>query len=395
MIQKDYTDSFILNALNLPTISDLDSLSDALAISKRLIFLLTKKTENYYKRFYIEKRDGTSREILSPTYSLKLIQRWILKEILEKVSVSEQAMAYKKGKNNGIKKNAMHHRYSLYILEMDIKDFFHSIKRERVFYLFKNLGYNNMVSNVLTNLCTYNGYLPQGGVCSPYISNLICYRLDNRLSGLCGKRDILYTRYADDLTFSSDNKQTLTKAANIIINIIEDEGFKVNKNKTRLLSPGSHKKITGITVNDSKIKASKQLKRTVRAMIHQAIVTADYSQIDRIRGIVSYINSIEVGYREKIITYINNLSNKDYAFFEEIVEQFNDNKIFKEVQNMHYKGIRYDYDDQVRQGLLEKIVSTRQEYLENIGKADFLSAHIKSQQDEFKTNAAATKEFYE
>ncbi|MEH7668299.1 retron St85 family RNA-directed DNA polymerase [Bacillus sp. JJ689] len=335
-MKNDFTNSFILYSLDLPIIKDFESLSNSVGISKTMLYLLSKKTDMFYNSFDICKKNGTKREINSPTYSLKLVQRWILAEILEKIKVSNESMAFRKGIGNGCRKNAEHHRYSLYLLQLDIKDFFTSINRERVFYLFKSLGYNSLVSNILANLCTYKGYLPQGGVCSPYISNLICYKLDKRLKGLCSTRDVLYTRYADDLTFSCDNKVILRKVKNVIEDIVIDEGFAINPSKTRLLSPSSHKKVTGITVNDNKIKASKQMKKTVRAMIHYALVNRDYSEENVIRGYVSYIDSIEEGYIDKIKNYINKLTEKDYKSSSEIVESFNKNKLFNDLNDMVY-----------------------------------------------------------
>ncbi|GCD11315.1 retron St85 family RNA-directed DNA polymerase [Clostridium tagluense] len=339
----DFTNSFILNSLKLPIITNIDSLANTLGLSKTIIFLLSQKTSYYYKPFKILKKDGNSRQIFSPSYSLKLVQRWILNEILEKIDVSHESMAYKKGNDNGIKKNAEMHKYNLYLLEFDLKDFFTSIKRERVFFMFKNLGYNNMVSNILTNICTYNDYLPQGGVCSPYISNLVCYRLDKRLSALCGKRGIVYTRYADDLTFSCDNKQSLKKVKDIIKDIIESEQFKINDSKTRLLSPTSHKRVTGITVNDNKLKANKNMKKLVRAMIIKSLFSMDYINNNIIKGYIAFINSIEDGYKCKIIEYINKTINKSLPYSNEMVIAYNENKFFKETNDMCYHG--YDNID--------------------------------------------------
>lgn len=356
-MKNDFTNSFILNALEIPIISDLDSLSNTLGISKTLLYLLTKKTDDFYNTFYITKKNGTERVINSPKYSMKLVQRWILAEILEKIKVSDESLAFRKGIGNGSKKNAEFHKFSLYLLQLDIKDFFTSIKRDKVFYLFKSLGYNSLVSNILTNLCTYKDYLPQGGVTSPYISNLICYKLDKRLKGLSSKRDIYYTRYADDLTFSCDNIATLRKIKNVIEEIIIEEGFVINPSKTRLLSPASHKIVTGITVNDRRIKASKQMKRTVRTMIHNAIVIGDYSKKNIIKGYIAYIDSIEEGYIEKIKAYITKLIEKDYKYFSKTVNAFNQNKIFNDMNDMVY----IDYFEE-QFGLYPEYQLDRQDY---------------------------------
>jgi RNA-directed DNA polymerase len=355
-MKQDFTNSFILYSLDLPIIKDFESLSNSVGVSNTMLYLLSEQTENHYHSFHINKKNGTKREINSPKYSLKLVQRWILGEILEKIKVSNESMAFCKGIGNGSKKNAEQHKYSLYLLQLDLKDFFTSIKSGRVFYLFKSLGYNSLISNILTNLCTYKGYLPQGGVCSPYISNLICYKLDKRLKGLCSKRDVLYTRYVDDLTFSCDNKVILRKVKSVIEEIIKDEGFVINSSKTRLLSPASHKKVNGITVNDNRIKANKLMKRKVRAMIHNALVSGDYSKKNIIRGYVAYIDSIEDGYIEKIKKYINNLiEKKDYKYFSETVEPFNNNKLFNDLNDMIYdEYIFMEIDDEYEWGQFEK-----------------------------------------
>ncbi len=368
LMKKNYTNSFLLNALHLPVINDFESLANNIGISQRLVYLLANDTKKYYKSFEIPKKNGNLREIKSPLYSLKLVQRWILKEIFEKINVSEEAMAFKKGPGSGIKKNAEYHKYSLFLLEIDLKDFFTTISIDQVYFLFKSFGYNSQVSYTLAKLCTYDGYLPQGGVCSPYISNLICYKLDKRLKGLCSRRDILYTRYADDLTFSCDNKTILKKNKKIIEEIISNEGFSINPSKTRFLSPASRKKITGITVNDNRIKADKALKKKVRAMIHRTVVTGNYDEINIIRGYISYINSIEDGYKDRISKYINTLIKKEYKYFKNVVTAYNSNKFFKELNSMSFdESLEYNYDDFEIYYMYEKIVDDRKSFLNRLG----------------------------
>ncbi len=99
-------------------------------------------------------------------------------------------------------------------MKIDLKDFFHSIDKSKIFYLFKGIGYNSLVSNILTNLCTYEERVPQGAITSPVISNLVCKKLDYRLSGVASKRGISYTRYADDMYFSCDDEVLLRKTQN-------------------------------------------------------------------------------------------------------------------------------------------------------------------------------------
>lgn len=342
------TNSFILSALNLPQIKDFESLANNIGISNKLLYQLTNNTPNFYSSFKIPKKDGSTRLIQSPNYPMKLVQRWILKEILQKIPVSNHSTAFQSGKN-GIKENAEFHRFSIYLLQMDLKDFFPSISSYKVYIIFRQLGYNSFISDMLTKLCTFNGALPQGGVCSPYISNLVCYKLDNRFKGLCSTRDVIYSRYADDLTFSADNKETLRRIKYIIEDIILDEGFVLNDKKTRFLSPYSHKVITGITINDqdNKLKVKKELKRKLRALIHFAITTGDYSQVNKINGYVSYIDSIENGYKEKIKSYINKLIEKDSKYFKNLVDAFNTSSLQKGVNAMNLEKFSLNTEERI------------------------------------------------
>ncbi|MBU3174298.1 reverse transcriptase domain-containing protein [Clostridium estertheticum] len=203
---------YLFKSLNIPIFNDLTTFCDEIGISTKLIFLILNDSKKFYETFNLKKKNGEIREINSPKFSLKLIQKWILKHILERIKVSDESMAFRIDKLGGIKTNADKHKYSLYILEMDMKDFFNSITEKRVFFIFKSIGYNNDAAKILTKICTYDGYLPQGGVCSPYLSNLVCIKLDKRITGLCSNRDIIYSRYADDCVPRKRGKQLVRVA---------------------------------------------------------------------------------------------------------------------------------------------------------------------------------------
>ena len=335
MNSNKYSNTELLNQYNLPIFHNMEELASSMGLSKKIIYLFSLHSSKYYKKFKILKKNNKEREICAPNAKLKLVQKWLLINIFSKLVVSNQAMAFKKG-INGIKLNASMHNKNLYILQIDLVDFFTSIKQKQVFKLLRRKGYNGKISAIITSLCTYNGCLPQGGITSPIISNLICNSLDKRLVGLCSKRDINYSRYADDMTFSSNEKSSLKRIVPIITDIIKQEGFAINKEKTRFSCPGSRKVITGVNINSNELKAKKELKRQVRAMIHKSIMQQEYEQNDKIRGLVAYINSIEQYYKEKICNYIESFEEK--LKFEpnsqEIFEKYNKNKIFKEFKNL-------------------------------------------------------------
>jgi retron-type reverse transcriptase len=263
-----------------------------------------------------------------------VVQRWILKEILEKIFVSEHAMAFVPNKN-GLRENAESHKKNIFLLEMDITNFFGTITEKQVYRLFCNIGYNSKVAGVLANLCTYDDYLPQGAVTSPYIANLVCYHMDARINGYCSRKDIVYTRYADDLTFSSNNRTLLNKVEKFIKYIVKDEGFTINGKKTRYLSNDIKKTVTGITINDDSIHVDKKFKRDLRAQIYQSIKSKDYTNNSQISGKIAYVNSIEDGFRERIIKYISDVIRKpEFIEDKDTVTAFNNNKFLPELPDM-------------------------------------------------------------
>lgn len=328
--------SVVLNTLGVPTIYSFEHFCEQLSITEHLLYFLTYKKDYCYYEKKIPKKNNNERTLNVPNLSLKVVQRWILKEILEKILVSDQAMAFVPHKN-GLKESAEIHKKNIFILQMDITDFFGTITEKQVYKLFCNIGYSSKVAGILANLCTYDGYLPQGAVTSPYIANLVCYHMDARINGYCSRRDIVYTRYADDLAFSSDNRTLLNKVEKFIKYVVEDEGFIINEKKTRYMSNDVKKTITGITINYDSVHVDKEFKRLLRSQIFSSIKLKDYSSNNKILGKIAYINSIEDGFKEKIIKYIECIIQKSYLTSDKsIVEAFNSNKLFSELPDMEY-----------------------------------------------------------
>lgn len=331
----------LTRSLNIPRFDTLDDLSKITRLSSRLLFCLSQKTEKYYKTITVPKRNGERRIIHSPTYALHIMQQWILRNILDKVIPSDRSMAFRKGKAYGYLANAICHIDTLYAISIDLKDFFPSITANKVFTVFSSLGYNSFASTILTNLCTLNGNLPQGSACSPAISNLVCLSLDARLVGLCEKRGIRFTRYADDMYFSCDDQNSLKRILPIIRKIIESEGFTINDKKTQFQTPSNKKEVTGITVSRSnstlqpELKARQKLKRIVRAEIHRAIITGDYSNKAHILGEIAHVNYIEKNYLTKIKDYISKTSST-IVYYKELVDAYNTNKIFKDLNDVGF-----------------------------------------------------------
>ena len=369
MPKRNY--NLLMKSLNLPQFNSIQELSCLIGVSESLLYCLSKNTHKYYKEKQIPKKDGNPRNIYMPSYTLKTVQRWILYNILNKITPSNQAMAFRIGREYSCKSNALFHKETRYGLTIDLKNFFDTIVSKRVYMVFSNIGYGEFAATILTNLCTLDGFLPQGAVCSPSLSNLVCLSLDARLNGLCKKRRIRYTRYADDMYFSSDNQDVLKKTVPIIRNIINSEGFLINEKKVHYHTPSNKKQINGITISrnnadDVVIKAKKELKKKIRAEIHKAIFSGDYSCRNHIIGEIMYVNYIEGDFVARINKYISSAAQK-ITIFPELVEVYNNNLFFSSlskitVEDLSQYQLKFDDDTEFFEHM-SSLYWDRQDYL--------------------------------
>lgn len=239
----DYAETLFLH--DVPVIYNISHLSELVGYKKEYLKKASLHTSYYYRNFEITKKNGKKRFLSEPLPSLKEIQIWILKNILEKVPVSNFAKAYKP--KTSLIENLKFHRNQPKVFTIDLENFFGSINIELVEKVFLGLGYSKMISNMLAKLCTLNNTLPQGAPTSPYLSNLIFKNADAIISDYCLQRKIRYTRYADDMSFSGDfDPDELLDKVN---EIIENLDLHINKSKTKLMTPNMRQSVTGIVVN--------------------------------------------------------------------------------------------------------------------------------------------------
>lgn len=239
-------------------------LSYILRTSLKNVNWLANDRANHYVCFHTKKGDGSKREIFAPRPYLKKVQRQILDELLHRVRLNFRAEGFRKKRS--VVTNAKRHIGKKVVIKMDVRDFFPSIIFERVFGMFVSLGYPRQTSLLLTKLVTHNGKLPTGAPTSPAISNIICRRMDKRFSKLGQKMEFEYSRYADDITISSNNNN-ITKMIPFFKEIMGEEGFVVNEAKMRILRSGRRQKITGIVVNKKPNIAREEIKK-LRAVIY-------------------------------------------------------------------------------------------------------------------------------
>lgn len=230
----------------------------------KLLYLVSNNKENNYKIIKIKKRNGKLRTIYEPNYLLKSIQRKILKNILNNKSISKYAKAYHIGIS--LKDNAIPHLNKKIVLKLDIKNFFDSINFVDIYKSCFPLEYfPKSVGMLLTYLCTYYDYLPQGAPTSSYISNLVMKDFDEEIGNYCENLNISYTRYSDDMTFSGDfNPSEIIK---VVRTKLYKLGLKLNNEKICIINKGNRQSVTGINVNN-KIQVSVEYRKKLRQEIY-------------------------------------------------------------------------------------------------------------------------------
>ncbi len=219
---------------------------------------------DWYNDFGIKRRNGTVRIISAPSRPLKYRQRWILDEILSKIEIMPCCEGFTKG--HSIVTNASKHIGYAETLTVDMKDFFPSIKEKQIVDVFREVGYTQEVAVTLSSLCCHEGCLPQGAPTSPQLSNIICKSLDRDLIEFSKKYGLVYSRYADDLTFSGN--QDLNCTVSQIKGIIQNHGFRINDRKTRLYTGKYRRIVTGLIVTEHGLRVPREYKRKLRQEIY-------------------------------------------------------------------------------------------------------------------------------
>lgn len=207
-----------------------------------------------YKEYYIRKKSGGKRLICAPYSDLKRIQNWIYKNILlrDMKSVSPYAEGFVPKSSDNVRNvvsNAKRHVGCKWLINVDIQNFFDSIKKDAVWGYFKTLGYEKEVADILSKICTYKFKLPQGAPTSPMLSNLIVRPMDDELARLANKCNCNYSRYADDITFSGISEKHMPTIREIY-NIIYKHNLLPNKKKTKISFPGDRQMVTGLTITN-------------------------------------------------------------------------------------------------------------------------------------------------
>ncbi|WML54326.1 retron Ec67 family RNA-directed DNA polymerase/endonuclease [Neobacillus sp. PS3-12] len=285
-----------------------NELADFLNVSRKQLsyVLYVKGINNLYTSFEIPKKNGGVRKINAPLEELKDIQRKLAEALhshMKKKSKKKNNISHAFEIDKSIITNAEVHRNKRLVLNIDLKDFFGSIHFGRVRGFFNK---NNKfllpieVATVIAQISCFEGKLPQGAPSSPIISNLICEILDYRLSKISKKYKLDYTRYADDLTFSTNDKNFLGLQNEFYIEISKElirAGFSINEDKKRLQLKDSRQVVTGIVVN-KKLNVNRDYYKETRAMAHHLykqgkfVINGEVASLNQLEGRFAFINQL-------------------------------------------------------------------------------------------------------
>ncbi len=304
----------LLSSFNLVNTTDVKMIN-------RILYNISNNADSNYNEIIIRKKSGNLRFLYEPSKILKSIQRRILKNVLEERKLSKYACAYRK--NYGLLENCNVHVGKKIVLKLDIKNFFDSINFNKVYNeCFYEGLYPKKLGMLFANLCIYNNKLPQGAPTSGYISNLVMRSFDEKLGKYCELNNISYTRYSDDMSFSGSFN--VNDLISYVETLLKENGFKLNKKKTKIITQKRRQQITGIVVNQ-KLNVRKTYRRKIRQEMYY---------INKY-GLENHLNRLRLLDREKylrqLIGRINfvlqvNHNNKEFIKYKKTIMVLLSNK---------------------------------------------------------------------
>ncbi len=331
-------ENFKKHELNALYFLSIDKPAELTRFLKTSFFQLEEILNNpTYKNYTIKKKRGGTRQIFAPEKHLKSIQKrlnyflqayylWIKPNEVHGFVVNPHYL----GTHCNIVENAKVHVNKKFVLNIDLKDFFPSISARQVKEIFSStcFNFNEQLSTALALLTTYEGKLPIGAPSSPVISNFVCLELDLALKEFCQKinseyfyndnnkllhkkkqfvffetYDIAYSRYADDITFSS-NIPISTEMLSNIISIIHQYGFELNEKKLRFKLSNRKQTVTGLTVNE-KVNIDRKLLKKIRAMLHDLTTNGIEQSVQRHFKVTNIEQRHKATFINRLEGYIN------------------------------------------------------------------------------------------
>lgn len=354
--QQGHSDEFIdltmtyarnLDKKGLPVIFSIEHLAVLIGLPSSIIKEIIQHRSNQYTRYKIRKKNKPKehRVLMSPDSKLKYIQKWINKNILQKIILPESSTAYIPGKSVFI--NAYTHRNSDKILKVDLLKFFDTISEERIFGYFRSIGYHPNLAFDFAKLTTTFHFksfwdsipteertqlgnliekrpaiLPQGAPTSPQLANCIASSLDQVFEALSKTLNCRYSRYADDLIFSTTKGTGKLPEIATVKRIIEQEGFFVNENKTKQFNRGRKQYVTGFTVTHG-VHVPKKFRQEIIKHIYYARKYGPYNHLKKWMSDNSIPNDFIYDFHNWLLGKISFVLSADYSGGMKMMEKFN------------------------------------------------------------------------
>lgn len=259
-------------------ISSIKVLAKTLGVRESLLIELAKKSSTSYHEFTISNKNGKDRTVYEPKTILKRLQKKINSRIFENVKYPTYLQGGIKDENNkrDYVENARIHSKSKpnHLIGLDIKSFYDNIKTDKIHDIYKYFfKFPNEVSDVLTQLTTYKGKLPQGACTSSYLANLVFFNSEYSLVSYFRKMGVTYTRLLDDVTLSSPkllSEQQIGEAIKKVVALFKKYNLKHNNKKTSIEKNKNLKngfQVTGLWVGHSQPKTTRDERRYIRILV--------------------------------------------------------------------------------------------------------------------------------
>ncbi len=281
--------------------------------SEHELIVLIATAASRYKVHYIEKRGGRGhREIAQPTKEIKFLQRLLVKHELDVLPIHDAAVAYRKGRS--IADHARPHAHNRYLLKLDFKDFFPSVKWPTLAHcLARDTGYSQVELWILGNLLCRRvkpsavKQLSIGAPSSPHASNYVLYEFDLRLADFCSARAVRYTRYADDLAFSTSTPGALDvveREVRRLLGELDYLGLRLNEGKTVNVSKKARRTLVGLTLsNDGCASIGRDAKRELRIAVHHASKgTLEADQTASLQGRLAFTYGVDPDFVDALLS---------------------------------------------------------------------------------------------
>jgi hypothetical protein len=289
-----------------------------------------------YTQFSIAKGGGKIRQITAPDKRLKILHSKLAPLLDQLYRVRNPVHGFVPARS--VKTNAEAHGRRRFVVNLDLKEFFPTITENRVTGLLRSLSIDARVAEIIARLCCFNSHLPQGAATSPVLSNMICFRLDTELLRAAKDARSIYTRYADDITFSSYQPPSLLfegalpavgrfspeMLAPLLREIFRRNGFAVNPDKAHYADRNSRRVITGVKINAG-LNVDRRYIRHIRALLHsvERLGLEDAQQkfadaggkgviVEHLRGKISYITHLK-GPTDPVVRSLAARFNKNFA----------------------------------------------------------------------------------